>query len=1095
MSLFLKGLSEVSEKIVVVANEPLTEEAKEKLLLVSDEVIVRPNTGFDVWAYKDALEYIGYENLNEYDELVLSNFTCYGPIYPFSEMFEHMSHKECDFWGAVKHPDQPNHLLPNKIGYIYEHIMSYFMVVRRRMLVSEEFVNYWKNVPEINSKTESTALHETVFTRHFEQKGFVSDSFVDLAKYQGRCYNSSILLANELLIVDRCPLVKRRAFFFPPYDNLIEISDSRQARELISFINNRTDYNASLIWDDLLKTQDVATLRRNMNLCRVVSDVVHLGSNAHKVGVLVSVASDYVSARLIDIAAMLPAGSVMCVAVPIGMDFSEDKNVFADLGVQLNIKPVENVDCLSANIRAFNDVLGGLEAFCCIAPDYGAKALSVTAEDYLNYHLSNLLNNKAYVTQIVNWMAADDNLGFVCPPPPNFGPYYLDEISDDVAQRLYKRLSFRVPHSNRNNISFGGGFWMKPKAARRLFTEDFSDVNAREMAEFYPVFAQEEGYYPSWIMSEDSAAVYIGTERYAQNRMSLLLSNGVPKNQKYSLSGALRLLSECVHRPMAASNESKISSFDHFMRAGKSLLIHKIKTLLMGGEHEMMYEPPMYGVASVYEIFLDDGGVCLMLLRQANTTVSSLLLDNHGNEYPPKTVMSKDELILDEHFSSLGYKMNIFYIPDNRLPNISLELYEDGKRFSLSWLAAYAYGANDVRTKYGFYSRIYKGTLYIETKMRLFNKVLRSAYSVRQKKQFLLAFFRVFRPYVIFSENLSFGDSSFELFKLALKKKKKAFFVVSEENMDKVPSELKQHFVARNSRRHGKVMLRSNKWVTSFSLRSELMPDESILKDIHYAVTPASWVFVPHGMAVGDKDPVMLHRKNWGMPTITFASTPLERDTYAKVYGFENVVTFGSPRMDKWCNAKLNDDEIFIFFTWRMGLMWRAQEGADIRQSTYFKTIVDVVTSIHKQFPERKINYTFHHDVVKSGVDVLIEAALAGMDINFIRISEPNGGGFNKAFKRSKYLVTDYSSVAYDFAYKEGAIPIYFMPDEFLEGHYPLLPAFYDIHLGVITKNLLELMNALTIERPTQEMSQRRSRFFEYLDSGNTERVFKGIFG
>lgn len=78
-------------------------EAGEKILSsYTNNLIVRPNEGFDVWAYKTAMESYGWEKLVSFDEVVLFNATIMGPVYPFSEMFETMDQRDLDFWGITK---------------------------------------------------------------------------------------------------------------------------------------------------------------------------------------------------------------------------------------------------------------------------------------------------------------------------------------------------------------------------------------------------------------------------------------------------------------------------------------------------------------------------------------------------------------------------------------------------------------------------------------------------------------------------------------------------------------------------------------------------------------------------------------------------------------------------------------------------------------------------------------------------------------------------------------------------------------------------------------------------------------------------------
>lgn len=87
---FITGLHEVVDYIVVVVNGRLTAEGRKTLAEAADDLIVRENRGFDAWAYKEAIEYIGWDELREFDELVIANSTIYGPLYPFQEAFDRM---------------------------------------------------------------------------------------------------------------------------------------------------------------------------------------------------------------------------------------------------------------------------------------------------------------------------------------------------------------------------------------------------------------------------------------------------------------------------------------------------------------------------------------------------------------------------------------------------------------------------------------------------------------------------------------------------------------------------------------------------------------------------------------------------------------------------------------------------------------------------------------------------------------------------------------------------------------------------------------------------------------------------------------------
>ena len=69
----LRDLKENLEKLLVVCNGALTPEGKARFASVADEVLVRENRGFDVWAYKEGMEHYGWSELSQYDERVSAN--------------------------------------------------------------------------------------------------------------------------------------------------------------------------------------------------------------------------------------------------------------------------------------------------------------------------------------------------------------------------------------------------------------------------------------------------------------------------------------------------------------------------------------------------------------------------------------------------------------------------------------------------------------------------------------------------------------------------------------------------------------------------------------------------------------------------------------------------------------------------------------------------------------------------------------------------------------------------------------------------------------------------------------------------------------
>ena len=213
---YLKKLKQFCTEICVVVNQPITYEGYNKLVNCCDVLLVRENKGFDSWAYKYALNYYGFNKIKEFDEVLLSNFTCYGPIYPFEELFNKMDNCDCDFWGINRHPEIEMYLTKSKDSYICEHIQSYFINFKKTIINNELFELYWETLKPVNNYNEAIVNHELRCTKFFEEKGFKSSVYMNFNKYKYYKLNSSVLLCNEQHIHDRNPIVKRKIFFLDP---------------------------------------------------------------------------------------------------------------------------------------------------------------------------------------------------------------------------------------------------------------------------------------------------------------------------------------------------------------------------------------------------------------------------------------------------------------------------------------------------------------------------------------------------------------------------------------------------------------------------------------------------------------------------------------------------------------------------------------------------------------------------------------------------------------------------------------------------------------------------------------------------------------
>lgn len=252
---YLEKMRNFCREICVVVNGNLTGESKQKLLSLCNKLIIRENSGFDAWAYKEALYSYGLENIaNVFNEVLFNNFTCFGPIGSFEPMFSKMENSVCDFWGHCRYYPSRG----QKVGGqpIPEHLMSYFIVFRKNILTSEYFSRYWETLKPINNYDDARLNHEFRLTPYFERLGFISDAYVN----QEKCYrlsgtNTTVFNAFDQIVKDDSPLLKRKALFIKNGKSVFSVKFSQTA--LLNYIMSQNLYDVKLCLDNLIRTGDL----------------------------------------------------------------------------------------------------------------------------------------------------------------------------------------------------------------------------------------------------------------------------------------------------------------------------------------------------------------------------------------------------------------------------------------------------------------------------------------------------------------------------------------------------------------------------------------------------------------------------------------------------------------------------------------------------------------------------------------------------------------------------------------------------------------------------------------------------------------------
>lgn len=270
---FLERLQPFCREICVVVNGRLTEESKKKILPFCSRILERENRGLDVMAYKYALDFYGREQIAAFDEVLLCNFTFFGPFYSMKPLFEKMSSVSCDLWGLFRWP------LYNENGAFIRPLASFFVAYRRSVLQSNAFWEYWRTLPPIASYNDSVTLHEQRQAAYYEDKGFKVAAYVDCDRYKPYWpYHWPLFCARDLIEKEHFPFLKRRQFFIESG----RFEWGQYNLDIIRFLRRKNLYDVSLIFNNISRTQPVDSLPEHhfswKGLCFLFKSLFHYDS-------------------------------------------------------------------------------------------------------------------------------------------------------------------------------------------------------------------------------------------------------------------------------------------------------------------------------------------------------------------------------------------------------------------------------------------------------------------------------------------------------------------------------------------------------------------------------------------------------------------------------------------------------------------------------------------------------------------------------------------------------------------------------------------------------------------------------------------------
>ena len=200
---YIRALQEIADNIIYIADNELIAGEAEKISKEVCYIKAEKHGEYDFGSYKRGFMYAKeYGLLEDIDELILCNDSCYAPIYPFKSIFDKMQNEQIDFWGITENIE------------IARHIQSYFMVFRPQVFKTKAFENFLasvkpqKKVRDVIENYE-IGLSQTLIKAQFKCKAYIPYP----ERYPLPIKGATNLTACPIWMINQgSPIVKKKSF-------------------------------------------------------------------------------------------------------------------------------------------------------------------------------------------------------------------------------------------------------------------------------------------------------------------------------------------------------------------------------------------------------------------------------------------------------------------------------------------------------------------------------------------------------------------------------------------------------------------------------------------------------------------------------------------------------------------------------------------------------------------------------------------------------------------------------------------------------------------------------------------------------------------
>ncbi|EJT5929240.1 TPA: CDP-glycerol glycerophosphotransferase family protein [Clostridium perfringens] len=356
-------------------------------------------------------------------------------------------------------------------------------------------------------------------------------------------------------------------------------------------------------------------------------------------------------------------------------------------------------------------------------------------------------------------------------------------------------------------------------------------------------------------------------------------------------------------------------------------------------------------------------------------------------------------------------------------------------------------------------------------------------------------FFKKEEIYLIGERKDQCQDNGYHLFKYVREKHSndKIYYCITRDSKQLEKIKYLGNIVYYKSFKHYLYYILSNKLVCAHV--GSCTPDTPIIWKIEEKnIIKKNRVFIQHGIT---KELIPSLMKKYSSISTFICGAKPEYEFVKNEFGYmeENVKYLGFCRFDNLHDIQIKN-QILVMPTWRQ---WFGMNGnneaseSDFISSEYFNQYNNLINSeeINNILEKQDLELIFYpHNEMQRYLK------LFNSKFERIKIANKDDYDVQTLLKESKVLITDYSSVAFDFAYMKKPIIYYqFDKNKYDNCHYSKGYFEYERDgFGPVVdniENIIEEVANISIKEPTY--IERSESFFTLYDKDNCKRIYNHI--